>query len=450
MKESWRDITHAFFLGIGGIGMSALAQHLHHHGIKVSGFDRDETELTKKLESIGMEIVYDENQIEISPSIDIVIYTPAIKENQVSFSICQSSGVSMIKRSEALQYVLADHKVIAVAGTHGKTTTCAILSHIMHQCNGSTTSIIGGIMANYHSNFIHGDGDWIIVEADEYDRSFLRLSPEVLVIQAMDADHLDIYKDHDDMIEAYMKLTLQIPSGGSLFVTDEIEKTYLTKEWKSKLISNGVVVSVFGLGQLDEVTSDNGTTHFSLGDDRYEFPLPGDHNLMNALASIEVAKSLKEEVQCIGDAMKCFKGVERRYEFLLRGDDTIIISDYAHHPVEIASVISATRQHFPDRKITAVFQPHLYSRTRDFLNEFAEELSKADETILVNLYPAREMPIEGVSSNSILSLLENENHAFVPMKEIVEYLGSPKRELILLLGAGDLYKKQEEIVKLYS
>jgi len=447
------EVKHIYFLGIGGIGMSALARHLHHQGIKISGYDRDRTELTKKLEQLGMQIVYDFEESKVPASIDVVIYTPAIKEDQQEYIYFNNTGVEMLKRSEALKSILDAKRVIAVAGTHGKTTTCALLSHLMYDCKAEVTAIIGGIMSNYSSNYLYGSSDWIIVEADEYDRSFLRLHPEVLVIQAMDADHLDIYEDEADMIDAYKQLTLQMKKGGVLWVEANLAAEQVDDDWKRSLSQMNISLKTFGVVKGDvhgaNIKANDGTTCFELNSDlktTFELQLPGLHNLQNAMAALAVCKDHNLGAAELSKAMSSFKGVSRRFEYVHRSDELIIINDYAHHPVEIKAAIATAREHHGQRRLTVVFQPHLYTRTRDFLNDFARELSKADETILVELYPAREHPIEGIDSKRVLSLLTNEENAFVKMKELAAYLKIEQRELILLLGAGDLYKYQDSLI----
>ena len=447
------EVRHIYFLGIGGIGMSALARHLHYKGMTISGYDRDRTKLTKKLEELGMKITYSFNETEVSSSIDMVVYTPAIKRDQEEFLYFINTGIKMLKRSEVLKSLLDKQRVIAVAGTHGKTTTCSLMASLMYECNAQVTAIIGGVMANYKSNYLYGDSDWIIVEADEYDRSFLQLNPEILIIQAMDADHLDIYKDEADMIGAYKTLTIQMKRGGVLWIESKVALEKIDELWRIELFKKGISLKTFGVDagdiHADDIKANDGKTNFVLSRDEkvsYSLGLPGRHNLQNAIAALAVCLAHGIDERKLSLAMKKFKGVQRRFEYVYRSADLIIVNDYAHHPVEIEAVINTAREHHENRKLTVVFQPHLYSRTRDFLSDFAKALSKADETILVELYPAREKPIEGINSERILSLLTNKKKAFVPMKDLSNYFSKEKRELILLLGAGDLYKYQDDLI----
>ncbi len=450
------DKQHIFFLGIGGIGMSALARYFHQSGYNISGYDRDKTTLTKKLEELGIRIQYQFDKSLLIDPIDIVIYTPAIKTDQEEYQYFLNSGVRMLKRSEALMNELETKKVIAIAGTHGKTSTSAILAHILQFNDCEVTSFIGGVMNNYNSNFIFGKSDWVIVEADEYDRSFWRLYPAIAVIQAMDADHLDIYGTEEDMVDAYRVFTLQIKDEGHLFVENDVMQMRLNESWKHDLAIRNINISTFGLRdrRMPIVTLEemDGKSVFYLkeGGERFELSLPGAHNVQNSLAAIVVARKLGLSDEVIADALATFSGIERRFQYLLKNESAIIIDDYAHHPKEIDAAISAAKVHHPGRALTVVFQPHLYSRTRDFMRDFAVALGNADEIILVELYPARERPIEGVDSEKLLSLIEKENKAFVLKKNLVEYLGSEKRSLILLLGAGDVYKLNADLIEEYN
>ncbi len=449
------DREHIFFLGIGGIGMSALASFLHQSGYKISGYDRDKTAITKKLELLGIKIQYDFNDAELEDSIDMVVYTPAIKPDHKEFQYFSIRNIEMIKRSEALKKVLQGKKVIAIAGTHGKTSTSAILAHILKYASFGATAFVGGVMSNYGTNFLYGDSDWVIIEADEYDRSFWRLYPDVAVIQAMDADHLDIYGTEADMIDAYRVFSLQIQNGGRLFLSDKASDK-VGEEWRGELEQKKILSSDFGLSATTsnvlELVEANGSSSFRLkeGGALFQLHLAGIHNVYNALGAISVAEYLGLPEEMIAEALNEFTGIERRFQYVLKTEKTIIIDDYAHHPVEIEAAIKASRKHHPDRKLTVVFQPHLYSRTNDFMDDFAVSLGEADELILVELYPARELPIEGVSSERLLAKVELDDKVYVPKSDLVEYLGSPKRELILLLGAGDVYKLIDKLKEKYS
>jgi len=310
-------------------------------------------------------------------------------------------------------------------------------------------------MSDYGTNFLYGDSPWVIVEADEYDRSFWRLYPQIAVIQAMDADHLDIYGTEENMVEAYQVFTSQIVRGGELFVATGVWDK-MSDSWKKDLISRDIVIKTFGITggstPLAHLSESEGVSRFSFEkkDVPYVLDLAGQHNVQNALGAISVARTLGIAELRIAEALGRFKGIERRFEYILRSNRTIIIDDYAHHPKEIDAAILAVRKNHPGRKLTVVFQPHLYSRTRDFLKEFAVSLSNADEVILVELYPARELPIEGINSERLLSMIQIEQKEFILKKDLVNYLGAEERELILNLGAGDVYKLMEDLKYSYS
>lgn len=449
------DISkNIFFLGIGGIGMSALARYFHRSGHKVSGYDRDETVLTKKLEALGIKIQYVFDETHLENPIDIVVYTPAIKPAQKEFQYFSSRNIVMKKRSEMLALLFEGKKVIAIAGTHGKTTTSALLAHILHYCKFGASAFVGGIMSNYDSNFIYGSSPWVIVEADEYDRSFWRLFPHIAVIQAIDADHLDIYGTEEEMIEAYKVFTLQMKNGGKLFVADKAA-VKMSASWEQALREKEIEIMHFGFSKaatlsISMESSEGGNSFKIEGENvQYELSLGGAHNVQNAVAAIGVAQNLGLTASEIQAALKNFRGIQRRFEYVLRTEKAVIIDDYAHHPKEIDAAIVAARNHHPSRKLTVVFQPHLYSRTQDFMDEFAQSLTAADEVILVELYPAREEPIEGVDSIKLLELVEKDEKYFVPKEELIAFLKTKERPLILLLGAGDVYKLIDELKRTY-
>ena len=436
--------------------MSALARYFHHSGVQITGYDRDKTALTKKLEAIGIDIQYDFDADMIKDPIDTVIYTPAIKPDQPEFKYFDELGIEMLKRSEALMKVLADKKVIAIAGTHGKTSTAAILAHILYYNDFGATAFVGGIMNNYQSNFIYGDSPWVIIEADEYDRSFWRLFPDIAIIQAMDADHLDIYGTEMEMVDAYKVFTLQMKTGGHLWIESGVNDNRLTTNWYNELNEREIEVHTFGLSSGDMTISsldeNEGVSKFQISESLAEYVLkmPGAHNVQNALAAIGVSEFLGLEDGDIAEAIRAFSGIQRRFQYVLRTPEIIVIDDYAHHPMEIRAAIQAARKHHPGRKLTVVFQPHLYSRTRDFMSDFAYELGEADELVLVELYPAREKPITGINSEALLSLVKLEKKYFITKEKLVAFLQTDKRNLILLLGAGDVYKLHEEIKLAYN
>lgn len=448
--------THIFFLGIGGIGMSALARYYHHAGYKISGYDRDKTELTKKLEASGISIVYEEESSLIENSIDFVVYTPAIKSDQALFKYFVDENIKMLKRSEALKELFVSKKVIAVAGTHGKTSTSALMAHVFESAAANVSAFIGGIMSNYGTNFIYGKTDWVIVEADEFDRSFWRLYPDVAVIQAIDADHLDIYETEENMVDAYRQFTRQIKKGGRLYLTQAVFDQRFDDSWKQELADNQVQIETFGFDsgdlRVENLEEENGINHFRFSgfSERVSLKLAGKHNVQNALGAISVARFFELEDETIKSGLESFKGIQRRFEYIVLQKDFVVIDDYAHHPKEIDAAINAAKKHHTGKEITVVFQPHLFSRTRDFMDDFALSLESADEVILVELYPAREKPIEGVDSMHLLERINHSNKHFVLKENLIDFLSVPKREVLLLLGAGDVFKMNREIENIYK
>jgi UDP-N-acetylmuramate--alanine ligase len=429
--------------------MSALAQYLLKQNIKVSGYDRDNTGLTKKLESLGMAINYE--IVDIPEDVEVIIFTPALKPGQREYDTCKASGLPMLKRSEALDLIFNLKRVIAIAGTHGKTTTTAILAHIMYHAGHGVNSFVGGVMKNYNSNFLLADSDWVLVEADEFDRSFLRLYPEIAVIQAMDPDHLDIYGNEQCVIDAFKQFTLQIKSGGSLFVESTLLADKMDSEWKKSLYDSNIDLRTFGIATgdiwVDEVNSSEGLIEWSLMPDKVKLKICmiGEHNIRNAMGAILVAKKMGISNDKIAEALASFKGIERRMEYVYRSDKLIIIDDYAHHPEEIKATIAAVRRAHPDKCITVLFQPHLYTRTRDFLDDFAAALEKADELVLAEIYPARELPISGVSSEELLNRIKLGKKKVVRKENLKDYFKDKNVELLLLMGAGDANREIERI-----
>jgi len=450
--NGFSEVKRVFFLGIGGIGMSALARYLSKSGMHVSGYDRESTTLTKKLEAEGINIVYsDELKVDVE-SIDVVIYTPAIGSDQFVFQYFEKRNAKMLKRSEALKEILKHKKVIAIAGTHGKTSTCALLAHICEDHDLQVTAFVGGVMSGYETNFIYGSSDWVIMEADEYDRSLWRLYPHIFVINAMDADHLDIYHTHEEVIEAFKVYSLQTQMDGVVFISDTASR-YVDETWEDQLASQQIELKTFGLGEAqlqgDDLRVEDGMYQFSLDGSQVKINQPGEHNAYSTLGAIAVARRLGLSDEKIRSSLLSFQGIERRFEYKLKREKSIIIDDYAHHPVEIEKTIDAARVLYPSKKLTVVFQPHLYSRTNDFKEGFAKALDKADEVILVELYPAREEPMAGVSSETILDLMVLENKVYIKKEELEKHLLKPIRELLLFMGAGDANRYIEKVVAVY-
>ncbi len=447
---------HIYFLGIGGIGMSSLARYLHSQGNQISGYDKTETELTRVLMEEGMNISFTENIDLISDDIDYVVWTPAIPKANLIYQHFVQTNKTMIKRSALLGKLTSEHKNIAIAGTHGKTTTSTLLTHLLIHSKFSVTAFLGGISTNYNTNVLMNGSQWMIEEADEYDQSFLQLNPDMAVITSLDPDHLDIYNTHDNMLDAYGNFASKIREHGILLMAHQIPEKH--QELIKKQIHPSIQYQTYGFNSTDiSCTIDqysNGWIHFTYSD-KYitlkdlKIKLPGKHNVLNATAAIRIARGLGLEEAQIRSGLESFQGIKRRFEWLHEGDQ-ILIDDYAHHPEELKAAIEAVKSCYPERKILGVFQPHLYSRTKDFAAEFADVLDQLDEIILVDLYPARELPLEGISSYTILDKMENPNKTYVHQTELINHLKNKQLDVVILLGAGDLSFRQNEIKKLLN
>ena len=445
--------NRAFFIGIGGIGMSALARYLLNKGIEVFGYDRTETQLTKTLVSEGMNIHYEDNVDLIPNDIDIVVYTPAIPSDHSQLNWFHNNGFQLYKRSELLKEILSESKVIAVAGTHGKTSTSSMLSHILQGSDIEATSFVGGIMVNYGTNFLFGKSEWVVIEADEYDRSFLRLFPDIAIIQALDPDHLDIYGTGEEMVKSYRKFTNQIKDGGLLVVPDHVGSK-MEKDWIEELMDKNISIIRYGKIPSDQKDEKDTVVHeliarglhtdvkISVRDESQilDVPFPGRHNAMNTVGAATIGHHLGMSWDEIKKTISTFKGIWRRFEIIYQSDRQVFVDDYAHHPMEIKAMVTSLRKSFPDKKLTVVFQPHLFTRTRDFVDGFAQELDQCDEVILLPIYPARELPIKGVTSEIILEEMRIDNKAIIEKSELINDLKKREIEVLATLGAGDIDK----------
>ena len=433
------DINKIFFIGIGGIGMSGLARYFVLMGKEVYGYDKTETNLTKELIAEGIHIHYTDDISLIPNGIDLVIYTPAVPKTQKQLEYFREHNYTILKRAEVLGKLSQERRVLAVAGTHGKTTTSTILTHILLTSGIKCTAFLGGISENLESNFVYGEDNWMVIEADEYDRSFLHLHPMHAVITSTDPDHLDIYGDVTEMRRTFVKFGNQINREGKLFLKYGLPVKEGDFESPDQVISYGLnegnvyaenIKVIDGYFHFDYVNASERITHL-------KFTLPGRHNIENAVAAISVALLAGVNDNAIREALISFKGIKRRFEFVHRASK-IYIDDYAHHPGELRAAIQAAGELFPGKKILGIFQPHLYSRTRDFVEGFAEELSKLNEVWLMDIYPAREEPIEGISSQIILDKIKNNNKRLVSRNEILERLKSADFDIVMTLGAGDI------------
>lgn len=453
------DAKHLYFIGIGGIGMSALARYFLAEGKKISGYDRVRSELTMELESEGMSIHYDDDVLLIPQDIDAVIYTPAIPSDHREFNHLKSTEIPMMKRAEALGEISHGMKTIAVAGTHGKTTTSSMTVHVLKKCGFDITAFLGGVVEDYESNFLLGESEVAVVEADEYDRSFLHLSPWIASVSAMEPDHLDIYGDSLAMEEGFRAFAARVRDGGYLIIRYGLLDKF-SEEEKDDLIKRDVTILEYGdktKGEIQMPGYRAGGGKFSfdylgLGHEMkdVELSMPGLYNAWNASVAITVALILGGKEDKIREALSGFKGIHRRFEKIIDRSDMVYIDDYAHHPGELKAVIHAVRDMYPGKWITGIFQPHLYSRTQDFADEFAEELDKLDEIILMDIYPARELPIEGVTSKWLSTKMKNKNIKLTTKAELMDYLSGLKTEVLLTLGAGDIGTFVHEIERLYK
>ena len=430
-------------LGIGGIGMSALARYYHSQGYTIAGYDRTPSPLTKQLENEGMAIHYEDNTTLLPALIDIVIYTPAVPKDLKEFEVLQKRNIKIMKRSEALGQISERHFTIAVAGTHGKTTTTAMVAHILNHCKKSTTAFIGGIANNFGSNLLLSKEkeSLLVVEADEFDRSFLHLHPEVSIINSIDADHLDIYGDKKHLVDSFndfAHLTAQ---------------KVIVKEGLDIATDKGIR---FGFGdgcdyRAEIIQSEKGVTDFIIEGEGQEtevkLPMAGNHNVLNATAAFIAARQIGLAPETIAEALATFKGVKRRFDIRVNNEKHCYIDDYAHHPEEIRSCLSAVRSSFPEKRITLVFQPHLFSRTRDFMEEFAEVLALADELILLDIYPARELPIEGITSQALLDKVQMNDKKLCQKAELLDLISQEKPDLLITMGAGDIDRFVEPLEK---
>jgi len=445
--------NHIYLIGIGGIGMSALARFFHSQGKKVSGYDLTQTKLTDSLTQMGISIHYDMDVNKIPNNIDLVVYTPAVPKEHEELLYLQNSEVPVIKRSVALGLLSKAMDCIAVAGTHGKTSTSAILAHLMKCGKLNPTALVGGIMKNYDTNYLEGTSNWFIAEADEYDRSFLQLFPEITIIQSLDPDHLDIYGSHQEMIATYEKFSLQTREGGTIILQDGLKKMF-SEAWVSELKEKNielVEISAAGSTYYQNIQIKNHRFYFDLQSpsgliEDIMSAMPGEHNMMNASAAILAALAAGLDPELVPPCMGTFEGIKRRFEWIVDTQDFIMIDDYAHHPTELKSAIDTARKLYPDAHITAIFQPHLYSRTSDFYREFAQQLDRLDRVFLLPIYPAREKPMPGVSSDMILDIMKNINGYSIDFQYISAKLRDYRPEILLTLGASDLDKYHKRII----
>jgi len=450
-----------YFLGIGGIGMSALARWFKHKGLRVAGYDRTPTPLTHELIEEGMEIHFDD-KVEfipgyISKETTLVVFTPAIPKTHVEYNYLKAQGYTILKRSEVLGLLTKNYKTIAVAGTHGKTTTSSLIAHILKTAGKNMVAFLGGITANYESNLVmHGEVNkdtLVVAEADEFDRSFLRLFPHTAVVTSADADHLDIYGDHLQMLSSYKEFMNQIIRRGNLILHESIallanEIQHVTKE------TYGMSRGQFFAGNIVPLGRDGFFEFDLLGLDRkfdkIKLGVPGFHNMENAIAAILVARKFGVDDKTIREALTSFRGVKRRFEFIIRTENLVYIDDYAHHPTEIEAFLKSLKEMYKGKKITVIFQPHLFTRTRDFAEGFSKSLSLADEVLLMDIYPAREEPIPGVTSDMLFKDITSPVKIRCSKKDVLQKLEDLNVEVLATVGAGDIDTFVKPIKELLS
>lgn len=441
------ELRHIYFLGIGGIGMSALARYFMGRGIRISGYDKTQSELTNQLQNEGMKIHFEDKPSALPEDIDLVVLTPAIPKDHNEWKTLREKGIPIMKRAEVLGMISKDGVCLCVAGTHGKTTTTTLLTHLLRSSDVACTAFLGGIAGNYSSNYVAGNGELIVMEADEYDRSFLQLSRDGVIITAVDPDHLDIYGTAENMLEAYSEFAGGMKSGGTLVIRDGLPLRI------SENLQNNVHVETYAGNagnRAENIRIENGFFVFDYVGKQMQiknlvFAMPGRHNIENACAAITLSLRYGATEEGIRKGLKDFKGIQRRFDFAIRDQHQVLIDDYAHHPVELRAAISAAKELFKGKKITGLFQPHLFSRTRDFLTEFAESLSLLDELVLLDIYPARELPIEGITSAVLLDKVNLNKKELLSKEEAVRALINRKPEVLMVLGAGDVDRLVEPI-----
>jgi UDP-N-acetylmuramate--alanine ligase len=442
------QIHNVYFIGIGGIGMSALARYFQFIGKNVAGYDKTETQLTQELQENGIKIHFEDTINLIDDSFKnkentLVVITPAVPKNHTEWNYFLDAGFTVKKRAEVLGIITKDTFCFAVAGTHGKTTTSSILGHVLYESGVDVTAFLGGIVEGYNTNLIGSGKTVTVVEADEFDRSFLHLHPNLSCVTSMDADHLDIYGDVAAIEESFREFAHKVPAE-NLFIIKGLP-----------LEGNTIAVNVGADYVAQNIRIENGFYVFDVKTkeeliENIKFGLPGHHNLTNALLAFAMAKSYGVENEKISKALATFKGVRRRFSFQIREENLVYIDDYAHHPTEINAVHQAVRELYPNKKIIACFQPHLFSRTKDFIDGFAESLAQFDEILLLEIYPARELPMEGVNSTWLLHKIKNKNKRLVTKEELVTNFKNSDANVFVTIGAGDIGEMVKDIKKVLN
>ncbi len=438
--QGTEGVSRVYFLGIGGIGMSALARYFNLKGVIVSGYDKTETVLTKQLVAEGIAVHYEDNIEFIDKTAELIVYTPAVPKDHKELNYFLQNNYKLVKRSEVLGAITNGTYNICVGGTHGKTTTSTMVAHILRHSGYGCNAFLGGIAVNYDSNFWESETNVSVVEADEYDRSFLKLSPDVAIISSMDPDHLDIYGTAENMEQAFIDFSEKIKPGGLLLSKYGLKRTDDLKADRHLTFHlHNENASIYAAN----VKMENGSYRFDAIMQYWELRdvvlnMGGQHNIENMIAAISVAHYLEIDNNKIREAVAAFKGVKRRFEYIIKNKKQVMVDDYAHHPEELRALLTGAKALFPGKRCTVIFQPHLYSRTKDLADGFAETLDLADEVILLPIYPARELPMEGVSSEMILNKMENKNKRVFEKEELLAWIPNYKTELLITAGAGDI------------
>ncbi len=426
-------IKSVLFLGIGGIGMSALAKYFIAKGIQVYGYDKTPSEMTTTLIQLGAEIEFVDNDKLSNKLYDLVVYTPAMPKDSFLLNYYQQSSIPLMKRSEALGLITQNNFTIAVSGSHGKTTVSSMIAFLLKECGVDCSAFLGGVSVNFNSNYVQGNSNVVVVEADEFDRSFMTLSPDIVVLTSIDTDHLDIYGTRENIVASFQDFLSKLDEKGVLIHNEKVV---------DKIEINGVK-KVYGFSNGDYQAHIQGIfpsySTFTVNENREVFKLNynGRHNIENALAAISVGLNLGIDLKKMADAMEKFRGIKRRFELIYQSTNCIFIDDYAHHPAEIEALVSSVKEIFPGKKILSIFQPHLYSRTKDLCVDFAKSLDLSDEVILLPIYPARELPIEGVTSYIVSEKMKT-NVDVVDKADLIDTIKQRKFDVILTIGAGDI------------
>ncbi len=433
-----KNISQVYFIGAGGIGMSALVRYFHAKGCVVNGYDKTPTRLTREMEAEGIDIHFEDDLNQLNKDAQLVVYTPAIPADHKELNWFRDNNYTVVKRSDVLQAITASQQAICVSGTHGKTTISSMIAYLLRETGFGCQAFLGGIAANYDTNYWNTSDDWCVVEADEYDRSFLKLHPNISVVSSIDPDHLDIYGTVEEMEKAYFQFINSTKD--VLFYKHGLKQASNFKVQKEYTYSAQNDSANF---YAQNVTSKNGSYLFEvcihgevLGE--AQLNMGGMHNVENAIVALSICHHLEIDMPKAMQALAGFKGVRRRFEYVVKNDKSVYIDDYAHHPEEVYQLIKSTNSLFRNKKVSVVFQPHLFSRTKDLADGFAKSLDEADEVILLDIYPARELPMEGVTSELIKDKMQNKNVHILSKDGVKEWVQRSKPEVLITAGAGDI------------